>query len=362
MNSFLKNSFCFALLSGSLVAADDAPTVIDNATKSRIIQGLKSSNEKTRSAAIHSVHFLGKPALEDYPKILSEARVHHEKKLYKMLQKPYASHHEQATVLDRERSRIYELILTDYKKDPGEIAMLRREMKSLERPFKNAMREAKRNPDEDLEEINQQLDVLRQIHFELLSFERGVGTEDWSPSSGEPTDLTLERKDVLRETLGGEDFIDQKARFEQSRREAENFATVAERNESLKNWATGPMKDFNEILNSQRALLGLGSFSLEERLSDAARGHSEDMKRLGFFAHTSPVPGKSSPADRARMAKFEHNWSGENIFMGSSSPQAAYDAWFASDGHRFIMMSRGPDLIGVGIADKHWTMMTGTTR
>ncbi len=50
---------------------------------------------------------------------------------------------------------------------------------------------------------------------------------------------------------------------------------------------------------------------------------------------------------------------GENIFMGSASHNSAYNAWFGSDGHRFIMFSDGPNLIGIGPHGKHWTMMTG---
>jgi uncharacterized protein YkwD len=45
--------------------------------------------------------------------------------------------------------------------------------------------------------------------------------------------------------------------------------------------------------------------------------------------------------------------------MGSASPVAAYDAWFGSDGHRFIMFANGPNLIGIGPYGRHWTMMTG---
>jgi uncharacterized protein YkwD len=45
--------------------------------------------------------------------------------------------------------------------------------------------------------------------------------------------------------------------------------------------------------------------------------------------------------------------------MGSSSHTSAYNAWFGSDGHRFIMFSDRPNLIGIGPHGKHWTMMTG---
>ena len=45
--------------------------------------------------------------------------------------------------------------------------------------------------------------------------------------------------------------------------------------------------------------------------------------------------------------------------MGSSGFDAAYSAWFGSDGHRFIMFGDGCNVLGVGISGKHWTMMTG---
>ncbi|MDP4791949.1 MAG: hypothetical protein NWR99_08690, partial [Verrucomicrobiales bacterium] len=56
---------------------------------------------------------------------------------------------------------------------------------------------------------------------------------------------------------------------------------------------------------------------------------------------------------------------GEKNNLAAQQPEIAatlskaYDAWFASDGHRFIMMGKGPNVLGVGIAGNHWTMMTG---
>ncbi|MBT7969944.1 MAG: CAP domain-containing protein, partial [Verrucomicrobia bacterium] len=124
-------------------------------------------------------------------------------------------------------------------------------------------------------------------------------------------------------------------------------------------WASVSQKDFANHLNEFRSLFALTPLRLEEKLSDAAVGHSRDMASMGFFAHQSPIPKKKSPGDRARLAGFKHRWSGENIFMGSASPVAAYDAWFGSDGHRFIMFANGPNLIGIGPYGRHWTMMTG---
>jgi uncharacterized protein YkwD len=71
------------------------------------------------------------------------------------------------------------------------------------------------------------------------------------------------------------------------------------------------------------------------------------------------VPGKKSPWDRAKLAGFAGNASGENIFMGSTNFQSAYDGWFGSDGHRFIMFADSPNVLGLGISGIHWTLMTG---
>jgi uncharacterized protein YkwD len=58
------------------------------------------------------------------------------------------------------------------------------------------------------------------------------------------------------------------------------------------------------------------------------------------------------------LAGFEGSGASENIFAGSTSPNAAYDAWFASDGHRFNMFGNA-NTLGVGVSGSHWTMMGG---
>ncbi len=82
--------------------------------------------------------------------------------------------------------------------------------------------------------------------------------------------------------------------------------------------------------NLSRILLGLRPLAIDLKLAAAARDHSSDMKRLGFFAHLSPVAGKRTPDDRAR--RFGTTGDGENIFHGSSDGRAAHDAWFRQPG------------------------------
>ncbi len=110
-------------------------------------------------------------------------------------------------------------------------------------------------------------------------------------------------------------------------------------------------------VNLWRILLGLNALVIDPKLSNACRTHSEDMAKLGFFAHDSPVPGRASPWDRAAEAGTKST--GENIYMGSSSPASANSGWFFSPGHHKNMFKSGHKYIGLGRYQSHWTQMFG---
>ena len=109
--------------------------------------------------------------------------------------------------------------------------------------------------------------------------------------------------------------------------------------------------------NLWRLLLGMQACVLDPKLCEAARGHSADMAEKGFFAHESPIPGKTSPWDRAAMAGTSA--SGENIYMGSTDPHGANEGWFYSPGHHKNMFSPAQARIGLGNSGVHWTQMFG---
>ncbi len=112
-----------------------------------------------------------------------------------------------------------------------------------------------------------------------------------------------------------------------------------------------------EECNIWRLLLGLNACLLDVNLCKASRDHSKDMETLNFFDHDSPVKGKTSPADRA--ARFGTTFSGENIYMGSTSSASANRGWFFSPGHHKNMFSPGQARIGLGQHGRHWTQMFG---
>ena len=110
-----------------------------------------------------------------------------------------------------------------------------------------------------------------------------------------------------------------------------------------------------ELINKVRVQRGLNPLQVDPALCKAAKTHSNDMQREGFFSHTSPLPGKQSFSDRARL--FGVSASAENIAK-TGGGQATYTAWMKSDGHRANILSKSRR-IGVGRAGKFYTAVFG---
>lgn len=109
--------------------------------------------------------------------------------------------------------------------------------------------------------------------------------------------------------------------------------------------------------NEWRILVGLNALTIDPKLCNASRGHSEDMNRENFFAHESPVKGKKTPWDRASKAGTKAR--GENIYVGRQQSAAANKGWFFSPGHHKNLFKNGHKTIGLGQYQKHWTQMFG---
>jgi hypothetical protein len=132
--------------------------------------------------------------------------------------------------------------------------------------------------------------------------------------------------------------------------------TIMSANAALRD--TTPAGEYQQawMTNLYRMLLGKAPLKLNPKLCDAAREHSQDMVEKDFFDHVSPVPGKRTVGDRARLHGASAG--GENIHMGSDSAEGAFWSWFGSLGHHRNMLNDYAE-IGVGNYVKHWTQMFG---
>lgn len=114
-----------------------------------------------------------------------------------------------------------------------------------------------------------------------------------------------------------------------------------------------------ELVNDERAKNGRNPLTPDDRLTQAARGHSQDMADHDYFSHTG-LNG-SSPGDRITAAGYIWNYCGENIAMGYSSPEAVVNGWMNSSGHRSNILNANFCDLGVGYVSQgpHWTQNFG---
>lgn len=69
--------------------------------------------------------------------------------------------------------------------------------------------------------------------------------------------------------------------------------------------------------NQRRCAAGVAPLSADPSLRQAAKLHSEDMARLNFFSHTSPVPGRQQLPDRLKGGGASFMDAAENIAQRS---------------------------------------------
>lgn len=102
--------------------------------------------------------------------------------------------------------------------------------------------------------------------------------------------------------------------------------------------------------------------TVHSALTTAARGHSADMARNGYFSHTS-LDGRT-PQDRMRAAGYSGRRTGENIAAGQTSAAGVMMAWMDSPGHKANILNCQYHHIGVGHAKggpygHYWTQNFG---
>lgn len=100
------------------------------------------------------------------------------------------------------------------------------------------------------------------------------------------------------------------------------------------------------LVNEERRSRGLAALELDPRLVPIARQHSEEMFKLKYFGHQSPVSG--SPFDRLAAAKITYTRAGENLAY-AHSVAVAHRGLMDSEGHRENILRPEFTRIGIGV-------------
>jgi uncharacterized protein YkwD len=103
-----------------------------------------------------------------------------------------------------------------------------------------------------------------------------------------------------------------------------------------------------ELINAERAKVGLSALSGQSQLGSAAQLHSADMACNNYFSHT----GLDGSEIGSRVQRQGYNWSsvGENIAAGYSSPANVVAGWMNSPGHKANILGASYTEIGIGYA------------
>jgi uncharacterized protein YkwD len=101
-----------------------------------------------------------------------------------------------------------------------------------------------------------------------------------------------------------------------------------------------------DLVNQERAQRGLAALQWDDRLVPVARAHSEEMFKLKYFGHQSPVAG--SPFDRLAAAGITYTRAGENLAY-AQSVAIAHRALMDSPGHRENILRPEFTRIGIGV-------------
>lgn len=122
------------------------------------------------------------------------------------------------------------------------------------------------------------------------------------------------------------------------------------------------------LTNNYRVQNNRSALSVDIDLTEAAQFHSQNMAIADFFDHRDPQ-GRNS-RDRAVSFGYESSLVGENVAAGQRTPQAVFDAWLTSSGHRANILSTTWNEIGAGFYslandtgsvnfNNYWTLVFG---
>lgn len=102
------------------------------------------------------------------------------------------------------------------------------------------------------------------------------------------------------------------------------------------------------LVNAERRANGLNALRRNLTLERQATQYACEMIQFGFFAHDNPVTG-STLSERSDEFGYDFLVVGENLAAGQRTPQAAFNDWLDSPGHRQNILDPRFTELGVGI-------------
>jgi uncharacterized protein YkwD len=118
-----------------------------------------------------------------------------------------------------------------------------------------------------------------------------------------------------------------------------------------------------DLINSNRAGVGLAPLVRDEGLMGIAQSRVDDMVARGYLGHDDPVTGTPLARELMRAAGYTSSYLGENWYASGKAMPGAVDHamnWFMGDApHRANILGSNFVYVGVGIAfnGQLWVMV-----
>jgi uncharacterized protein YkwD len=174
-----------------------------------------------------------------------------------------------------------------------------------------------------------------ETNFEKTPIERLIGAVE----GGQKLKQTLERIDSFD-------------------RQFKDYANAESYNQQQA-WAKSSQREMVSLINKDRMRMGLECFKLDQLLCKVSIEHSQDMVLRQFFSHT----GSNGKNFETRVRDVDWNggvWD-ELLYSGSQAAKDVYQFWWKSEDNRPKLFEKRLNRIGVGIIDKTWTVVVGST-
>jgi uncharacterized protein YkwD len=117
-----------------------------------------------------------------------------------------------------------------------------------------------------------------------------------------------------------------------------------------------------DLVNAERAALGLAPLAWNDKVAAAAAAHSADMARINVMQHAGS--DGSNAGNRLDRAGFRWSSWGETIGAGFNSPGPLVAAWMASPGHREQLTGNytwvGISMVRSANGVAYWTLVVAT--
>lgn len=108
-----------------------------------------------------------------------------------------------------------------------------------------------------------------------------------------------------------------------------------------------------DLLNELRRKSGVAPLAADKVLTKAAQGHADEMARLGYYGHFSPVPAHRSPDDRVREAGWRRGRAYQEFLAQAGSPAEALRSWEGN-----VLVKRYT-VAGVGRRGRYFVLLLG---